>query len=58
MRLLEFLAQVFITTFGITQPSPEQQRRVSLILGGTLLAVLLGAISVVGFFLYQIRAGR
>ena len=58
MRLLEFLAQVFINTFGITQPSPEQQNRVSLILGGILLATIVGALSVIGFLLYQINAGR
>jgi hypothetical protein len=59
MRLLNFLAKVFINTFGITQPStPEQRRRVSLILGGFLLAVILIVLSVTGFLVYELHAGR
>jgi hypothetical protein len=59
MRLLYFLAEVFINTFGITQPStPEQRRRVSLVLGGFLLAVILIVFSITGFLLYQLHLGR
>jgi hypothetical protein len=58
MPLLEFLAQVFINTFGITQPQPEQRRRVSLVLGGFILVVFVGALSVVGFMVYELRSGR
>jgi hypothetical protein len=59
MRLLHLLAEVFIKTFGITQPStPTQQRRVSLILGGFLLAVILTVLSITGFLLYELHLGR
>lgn len=58
MRLLDFLAQVFINTFGITQPAPEQRQRVSLVLGGLILAVFLVAISVMGFLVFEVHAGR
>ena len=58
MRLLEFLAQVFINTFGITQPAPEQRKLVSLVLGGLILIVFVGALSVVGFMVYEVHAGR
>jgi len=59
MRLLHFLAQAFINAFGITQPAtPAQQRRVSLILGGFLLAVILVILSITGFLLYELHLGR
>jgi multisubunit Na+/H+ antiporter MnhC subunit len=58
MRLLEFLAQVFINTFGITQPAPEQRNLVSLVLGGLILTVLVIALSVTGFLVYQLHSGR
>ena len=34
MKLLNFLVELFIDTFGITRPDPRHQRRVSLLLGG------------------------
>jgi hypothetical protein len=58
MPLLEFLAQAFISTFGITQPAPEQRKLVSLVLGGLILAVFVGALSVMGFLVYQLHVGR
>jgi hypothetical protein len=58
MPLLEFLAQAFIGTFGITQPKPEQRRLVSLALGGLILVVFVSALSVMGFLLFQVRTGR
>jgi len=58
MPLLEFLANAFISTFGITQPKPEQRRLVSLVLGGLILAVFVVALSVVGFMVYELRSGR
>jgi hypothetical protein len=58
MLLLEFLAQVFINTFGITQPKPEQRKLISLVLGGLILAVGVVAVSVVGFMVYELRSGR
>jgi hypothetical protein len=58
MRLLDFLAQVFINTFGITQPDPEQRRLVSLVLGGLILGILLATVSILGFLAFEIHAGR
>jgi hypothetical protein len=58
MPLLEFLAQVFIGTFGITQPQPEQRKMVSILVGGFILAVFVVAVSVVGFMVYQVHSGR
>jgi hypothetical protein len=58
MPLLEFLAQVFIGTFGITQPQPEQRKLVSILLGGFILAVAVIAVSVVGFLVYQVHSGH
>jgi hypothetical protein len=59
MRLLNFLAQAFIGTFGITQPStPKQQRLVALLLGGLILTTFLVAVSIVGFMLYELHLGR
>lgn len=58
MKLLDFLAQAFISTFGITQPRPEQRKLVSLVLGGMILTVFVVALSVVGFLVYELHAGR
>jgi hypothetical protein len=58
MPLLEFLANAFISTFGITQPKPEQRKLISLVLGGLILAVSVVAVSVVGFMVYELRSGR
>lgn len=58
MRLLDFLAQAFISTFGITQPAPGQRRLVSLVLGGLILAVFLVAVTVIGFLIFEMHASR
>ncbi len=58
MPLLEFLANAFISTFGITQPKPEQRKLISFVLGGLILAVSVVAVSVVGFMVFELRAGR
>ncbi len=58
MVLLNFLAEAFIQAFGITKPSPKQQRMVSLVLGGFILVVLVLVLSITGFLLYQLRAGH
>ena len=41
MKLLAWLTETFIATFGITRPRPEQQRMAQMVIGGFLLAVLL-----------------
>ena len=58
MQLLHFLAEVFINTFGITQPStPAQQRRVSLTLGGFLLAFISRSVRYRYLFCLRIASG-
>ena len=48
MRILEYLVEMFIQGFGITRPTEAQRRRVTLLLGGVLLAaaVLVAAVGV------------
>ena len=58
MRLLDYLTEVFIGTFGITQPQPEKRRQVSIVLGGFILLGIVGGFALVGFFLYTIRMSR
>lgn len=58
MKLLYFLTEAFISTFGITRPDARHQRLVALILGGFLLAFALAVALVSGFLLWQIHAGR
>ncbi|MDQ1453286.1 MAG: hypothetical protein QOK38_3152 [Acidobacteriaceae bacterium] len=53
MRLLEYLVDMFIQSFGITRPSEAQRRRVTLLLGGALLTAALLVIAIgVGMVLY------
>jgi hypothetical protein len=56
MKLLSWLTETFIATFGITRPRPEQERLANVVIGGFLLTVILGAFGVVGFLLYMISA--
>ncbi len=53
MSLLYFLADAFINTFGITQPT-EQTRKQAALFIGSLLLLTLGAVAVVGFLLHGI----
>jgi hypothetical protein len=56
MKLLAFLTETFINTFGITRPSPGQEKRTELILGGFLLTVLVLAFGIVAFLVYNITS--
>jgi hypothetical protein len=56
MKLLSWITQTFIAAFGITRPSPEQEKLANLVIGGFLLLVVLGAVGVVGFLVYAISA--
>jgi hypothetical protein len=58
MKLLAWLTETFITTFGITRPRPEQQRTAQLLIGGFLLAVVLLVAAVTTFLLIEIHAGH
>ncbi len=58
MRLLHYLAEVFIGTFGITQPTAEKRTQVAIILGGFILAGLIAGFAIVGFLLYSIHGSH
>ncbi len=55
MKLLAWLMETFITTFGITRPKPEQERTAQFIIGGFLLVFLLLVAAVTVFLLVAIR---
>jgi len=54
MKPLIFLANVFINTFGITQPSPEAAERTARILAFMMLAVLIIVVGAAIFFFHAI----
>jgi hypothetical protein len=55
VRILAWLTETFIATFGITRPRPEQQRQAEWLIGGFLLAFLMAAAGLVVFFLVSVR---
>jgi hypothetical protein len=55
MKLLNFLVESFIATFGITRPKPEQQRMVALALGGFLLVFFTALISLIVWMLFGVQ---
>jgi len=56
MHWLENFVDVFIQTFGITKPTEEQRRRVTLVLGAALLTVVaLVAAVAIGMMVYLHR---
>lgn len=57
MKLLGWLTETFIATFGITRPRPEQERRVHLIIGGFILLSLIFAAALTLFLLFAAHAG-
>ena len=52
MKLLQFLVDSFIATFGITRPGPEKQRTVALALGGFLLVFFGGFAGLIAWMLF------
>jgi hypothetical protein len=58
MKFLAWLTEMFINTFGITRPRPEQQRAAQWIIGGFLLAVIVGAAAITTFLLVAIHVGH
>ncbi|HYK38287.1 hypothetical protein [Alloacidobacterium sp.] len=57
MKLLAWITELFIETFGITRPKPEQVRTTNLVIGGFLLAFATIVLGIVGFLVFQITAG-
>ena len=55
--MLLFLARAFIQTFGITQPTPERERRVAWLLAGLMLIVVALVVGT-GFMLHVWFAHR
>ena len=56
MKVLDFLVESFINTFGITRPRPEQQRTVALALGGFLLAFFTALFGLIAWMLFSPRS--
>jgi high-affinity Fe2+/Pb2+ permease len=52
MKLLAWLTETFIATFGITHPRPEQQRMANLLIGGLVLGALIVVSGVIGFLIF------
>lgn len=57
MKLLAYITELFIDTFGITHPKPEQERLTNIVIGGFLLAFGAVVLCVVGFLVFQVSAG-
>ena len=54
MKLLAWLTETFIATFGITRPRPEQERTATLVIGGLLLTFIVAVFGIVGFLVFMI----
>lgn len=46
MALIRFITNVFIDVFGITHPSPAEERRAAWFICGSLLVIVAGLASV------------
>jgi hypothetical protein len=57
MKLLAWLTEAFIATFGITRPRPEQQRTAQYVIGGFLLGCILLVVGITAFLLIALRGG-
>ena len=51
MGFLLLLARAFINTFGITQPSPEGERRAAWFIGTLMALIVLGMVALTYAFL-------
>jgi hypothetical protein len=56
MRLLEALAEAFINTFGITQPTDKTRRQAAWFILGLLTLVLCGLIAAGFLIAHLLRA--
>jgi len=57
MKLLVWLTDAFINTFGITRPQPAQERRAQFLIGGFLLAVIVLVAAITTYFFFALHAG-
>jgi hypothetical protein len=57
MKLLAYLTESFIATFGITRPRPEQERLANIVIGGFLLTFGIAVLGLMGFLFFQMSAG-
>lgn len=57
MKLLAYLTELFIDTFGITRPKPEQERTANLVIGGFMLVFGAVVLGIMGFLVFQISTG-
>jgi hypothetical protein len=55
MKVLYFLMDSFIATFGITKPGPDKQRTVALVLGGFLLVFFVAFVGLITWMLLAAR---
>ncbi|MEO6922721.1 MAG: hypothetical protein ABI142_02750 [Bryocella sp.] len=53
MALFDFLTQVFINAFGITQPSEATRRRATLFIS-VLTALMVVVVAVIGALFYRV----
>ncbi len=51
MGFLLLIARSFINTFGITQPTPEGERRAAYFIGALLVLIVVGMVVALGAFL-------
>ncbi|HEY9126318.1 MAG TPA: hypothetical protein VIM62_04285 [Acidobacteriaceae bacterium] len=51
---IRFISRIFIDFFGITQPTPKQQRQAELFITGLVALIILGAAAVFGILVYGI----
>lgn len=51
MGLLLLIARSFVNTFGITQPSPEGERRAAYFIGALLALIVVGMVALLAAFL-------
>ncbi|MGA9716804.1 MAG: hypothetical protein WBQ79_00875 [Acidobacteriaceae bacterium] len=58
MRVLEYLVEIFIQTFGITRPLETQRKRVTLLLGGALLMAAILVVVVGVSMVVYLHTGR
>jgi hypothetical protein len=58
MRFLEYLVEMFIQGFGITRPTEAQRKRVTLLLGGALLAAVVLVIAAGAGMVFYLHNAR